>query len=339
MKKTLTILIPSRNRPQQVLRALKSLEKLHLDDFVLRVVISDNSDIPYQKMSSPLQLLALRPPSRFVMPLHWDWMIDQVESDYFTILTDRSILLPENFSEALSRIDSADADLIAYSFAGYGIHYFPYFVGGLGYTNSSYDLSSSSIMDDARKSHYWAAFPRALNCIFSARAVRSLKDKFGNVFDGVSPDVNFAFRYLSIFDHFLYLDKPVFLSVSSNDSNGRASLRGEMTELQTWALNESKMRLSRFDGLPNIADLPLAINSISHEMADIHGLDGFSLDCFYDRVEKEKARFEGKSVNGARFLLNKISRPFTVIKSDDFAMSLASTCFNTSHLNKKYIFE
>ncbi|MBK6639288.1 MAG: hypothetical protein IPG34_17490 [Rhodocyclaceae bacterium] len=184
--------------------------------------------------------MVLRPPSRLVMPLHWDWMIDQVESDYFTILTDRSILFTENFSEALSTIDSAGAELIAYSFAGYGIHYFPYFVGGPGYTNSSYVLSSSSIIGDARKSHYWAAFPRALKCIFSTRVVRALKEKFGNVFGGVSPDVNFAFRYLSIFDNFLYLDKPVFLSISSNDSNGRASLRGEMTELQILALTESK---------------------------------------------------------------------------------------------------
>lgn len=339
MKKTITILIPSRNRPQQVFRALKYLEKLRLDDFVLKVVISDNSDIPYGEMASPLQPMVIRPPSRLAMPLHWDWMMGQVESDYFTILTDRSILFPENFSEALSTIESAGADLIAYNFAGYGIHYFPYFVGGMAYTNSSYLLPSSSIMDDAKNSHYWAAFPRALNCIFSASVVRAIKEKYGSVFGGVSPDVNFAFRYLSVFESFLYLDKPVFLSVSSNDSNGRASSRGEMTELQIWALNESKMRLSRFDGLPNIVDLPLTINHIAHEMADVHGLDGFSLDCFYARVEKEKVTFQGKSRNGAGFLLKKIYRPFTVVKSYDLAMTLASACFNTSELSKKYLFE
>lgn len=339
MKKTLTILIPSRNRLELLLRALQSIEKVKLADVYLNVVVSDNSDTPYQEIVSTLPLRIIRPPSRLPMPQHWDWMLNQVESDYFCVLTDRSLIFPENFAQAFMAFQSANADLISYSFAGYSDHYSPYFVGGLGYSNKSYLLTSNSIMEDARKSHYWAAFPRALNCIFSSRVVSALREKYGCVFGGCSPDINFAFKYLSVFEDFIYLDKPVFLSIGINHSNGRAFLKGQNTELSTWALRESPWQISKIESLPSIADVPSAINYISHEMADVCGLAGFSFERFYDQIEKERMTDKILSKKQLHSFAKKISRPFTIVRSYQFAMTLASTCFNTSGLKKKYIFE
>ena len=339
MKKVLTVLIPSRNRLELLQRALQSVEKVQLDDICLNVVISDNSDTPYQSIVSTLPLRIIRPPSRLPMPQHWDWMLNQVESDYYCILTDRSLLFPENFTQALKKLCSENVDLISYSFAGYSDHYFPYFVGGLGYSNTSNLITSASIMEEALKSHYWSAFPRALNCIFSSGVVSALKDKFGCVFGGVSPDVNFAFKYLSIFDNFIYFDKPVFLSTGTNLSTGRAGLKGQSTELIIWALRESPWQINKIESLPSLVDTPLAINGIAHEMADVCGLEGFSFVNFYDRIEKEKIAIKIPSNKNIYYFAKKIARPFTVVKSYEFAMTLASTCFNTSRLKKKFIFE
>jgi hypothetical protein len=339
MNKILTVLIPSRNRFELLQRTLQSIEKVQLDDVCLNVVISDNSDTPYQSIVSTLPLRIIRPPSRLSMSQHWDWMINQVKSDYYCILTDRSLLFPENFTQALKTLRSENTGLISYSFAGYSDHYFPYFVGGLGYSNTSNLLTSVSIMEDARKSHYWAAFPRALNCIFSTGVVSTLKDKFGCVFGGVAPDVNFAFKYLSLFDNFIYLDKPVFLSIGINHSNGRAMLKGQNTELSTWVLRESPWQINKIEPLPSIADVPFPINYTSHEMADVCGLDGFSFVDFYDRIEKEKITSKILSNKNISSFAKKIARPFTAVKSYELAMTLASTCFNTSRLKKKFIFE
>jgi hypothetical protein len=338
MLKTLTILIPSRNRLDLLKLVLKSIEKIQFDDILLSVVVSDNSDIPYQLIQSTLPLRIIRPSTRLPMPQHWEWMISQVKSDYYCILTDRSLLFPKNFTHALSALKTQNLELISYSFAGYGDHYFPYFVGGLGYSNSSNIMKSSLIMQDAHKSHYWAAFPRALNCIFSSCVVTELKSKYGCIFGGVSPDVNFAFKYLSVFEDFIYLDMPVFLSVGVNYSNGRSGLKGENTELMNFALRDSPWQINENNVLPSIASVPFAINYISHEMADVCGLEGFSFEDFYSRIEKEKHK-NLSIINNFKYLRKKINRPFTLLKSYEFAMALAANCFNVNELNKNYIFE
>lgn len=339
MNKVLTILVPSRNRLELLKRALRSIEKIQLDDICLNIVISDNSDIPYQSLVSTQPLRIIRPSYRLPMPQHWDWMLNQVKSDYYSILTDRSLLFPENFTQALKTLRSENASLISYSYAGYSDHYFPYFVGGLRYSNKSYLLTSSSIMEEARKSYYWAAFPRALNCIFTSSVASAIRDEFGCVFGGLSPDINFAFKYLSTFDNFIYLDKPVFLSTGTNLSNGRAGLKGQSTELSSWALRESPWNIDKIRALPSFAKTQAAINGISHEMADVCGLDGFSFINLYERIEKEKITSKVLSDKSISSFAKKIARPFTVVKSYEFAMTLASNCFNTSHLKRKYIFE
>jgi hypothetical protein len=139
--KTVTIMIPSRNRFELLKSVLKFVTQINSVEFNLNVIISDNSDIPYSDFAAHNSTRIIRAPERLLMPQHWEWMISQVESDYYCILTDRSLVLPDNFSKAVSTLIKSESELISYSFAGYSDHYFPYFVGGMGYTNKCYNLN------------------------------------------------------------------------------------------------------------------------------------------------------------------------------------------------------
>jgi glycosyltransferase involved in cell wall biosynthesis len=339
MMKKLSILIPTRNRLKLLKNTLKFIENIKLKNIYIKVVISDNSDIEYEKIYSTLDIKIIRPPSCLAMPLHWEWMLTQVESDFYCILTDRSLLFEENFTEAMMVLESNTKELISYSYAGYSDHLFPFFVGGLGYSNTNRIISSESILSEAKMSHYWAAFPRALNCIFTHQVVTVLRVKYGNVFGGVAPDINFAFKYLSSFDDFLFLDKPVFLSVGMTYSQGRKTLKGESTDLTKWAINNSPWEESKIKTLPTFSEVTTPINCITHEMADVHGLDGFSFDHFYNKISEEKSNHSQYSFLNIISIIKKIARPFTIVKSYKFAIFLASTCFNKTEMKKTYIFK
>ena len=78
MKATIAVLIPTRNRPELAVDAVRSL----LDqDCALDIYVSDNSTDP-----EPLREFArteprvhyLRPQTELSMPQHWDWAMRQM---------------------------------------------------------------------------------------------------------------------------------------------------------------------------------------------------------------------------------------------------------------------
>ncbi len=88
--KKLTILIPSRNRPEKVeLQARIILERTKSYQEFVQVVISDNSDTPLERVNFDERIKIIRAPERFsTFEEHFFWAIKKLNSEFVWTLGD-----------------------------------------------------------------------------------------------------------------------------------------------------------------------------------------------------------------------------------------------------------
>jgi hypothetical protein len=114
----LTVLIPTRNRPDkaalQINNLLKILENLQRSDY--QIVVSDNSDVPLELSRFEDSISVIRSKNRFrTFEEHFFWAIHQVDGEYIWTLGDDDTPIAETVLQLVKIIKNNSFDILVFN--------------------------------------------------------------------------------------------------------------------------------------------------------------------------------------------------------------------------------
>jgi len=234
MTATIAALIPTRNRADLAIAAVRSL----LDqDCPIEVFVSDNStsaDDLREFCLGQEQVHYLRPPAELSMPEHWDWALNQVldrsQATHITLHYDRKVSKPGEWG-ALRAIASRRPDLlITFSADFVTIDPPPRRLWQPPWTGKLYSVTTArtaALVAAARINDMGQALPILSNCLIPRTILIRMAQRFGDICNGTSGDAPFLCRYLTLDDRYLHYDRPIGIGYAPQRSAGFGYLRGE----------------------------------------------------------------------------------------------------------------
>jgi hypothetical protein len=245
MTATIAALIPTRNRADLAIAAVRSL----LDqNCPIEIFVSDNSTADEGLREFCLgqtNVHYLRPPADLSMPAHWDWALNQVlersQATHITLHYDRKLSKPREWG-ALQAIASARPDLlITFSADFVTIDPPPRRLWQPPWTGKLYSVTTArtaELVAAARINDMGQVLPILSNCLIPRTILTRMAQQFGNICNGNSGDAPFFCRYLTLDDRYLHYDRPIGIGYAPQRSAGFGYLRGEGGDfpdyLKTW---------------------------------------------------------------------------------------------------------
>lgn len=234
MTATIAALIPTRNRADLAIAAVRSL----LDqDCPIEIFVSDNSTSADGLRDFCLgrkQVHYLRPPAELSMPEHWDWALSQVldrsQATHITLHYDRKVSKPREWG-ALRAIASRRPDpLITFTADFVTVDPPPRRLWQPPWTGKLYSVTTgrtAALVAAARINDMGQALPILSNCLIPRAILIRMAQRFGNICNGTSGDAPFLCRYLTLDDRYLHYDRPIGIGYAPQRSAGFGYLRGE----------------------------------------------------------------------------------------------------------------
>lgn len=234
--KDLAVVIPTRNRVDLAINAVKSV--LSQEDCHLKLIISDNSTEVEQsallekfcKSLDDERVLYIRPSQPLPMTQHWDWAMRQTiqltQSSHFIYLTDRMIFKPHALNEIEDIALRYPDKTISYYYDSVNDYKTPVKLFQSKWTGKVLDIKSEYFFARASDSIFPSIIPRMLNSCVPRIVMEKICEKYGTYFSSVSPDYNFAFSGLTVVPSIFYYDKPLLINYAIGKSNGESTLRG-----------------------------------------------------------------------------------------------------------------
>lgn len=240
-KDSLVIIIPSRNRADLAINAVRSVVP-QMKNLQIRLVVSDNSTDAEQ--SSRLegfcrglkhaQIDYLKPPEPLSMTRHYEWILQRslkhLEAGYFSILTDRMVFRPEALAEVVALSVQNPGAVVTYNHDRVVDHIELIRLEQEVWSGEVRRIETRHLLELARKSRLHACFPRLMNCVVPREVLQRIAGRFGSICASSAPDFSFCFRALEILDDIVYYDKSVLLHYALNRSNGFSFSRGVRTK-------------------------------------------------------------------------------------------------------------
>ncbi len=223
-----TIVVPTRNRTEQLACTLTGLAELNHENY--EIMVSDNSSPEAAAQNKEVvDHLLSQTPHRYVMPPsqldmvdHWNFAVEHASGDYIGIVTDRLTLQSDTLKAVEHVIDQEAVECVSYrntTVVPKESHWT--FKDPL--KESIYSVEKSQkILELFSRSKLTKICPRFLNSFCSRTVVNEIKAAYGTVFGGIAPDYGFCFRYLSLLDRFGNLSAPYLIDHSPSVSNGMA---------------------------------------------------------------------------------------------------------------------
>ncbi|MBF9031652.1 hypothetical protein HKCCE3408_14725 [Rhodobacterales bacterium HKCCE3408] len=254
---------------------LAGLSVLRHGDY--EIVVSDNSDDDTSSVNQKTAAETLENvPHRYVRPErvlgmsdHWKFAVSQAKGNFIGITTDRMTLLPDS----LSIIDAAIAERQSTCICFPALSLTP----GVKNLNSLMPktpieietVNSRDILEKFARGSLTKRCPRFLNSFTSSSLLFEIDQRFGGIFDGISPDYAFLFRLLETSPVFDHLEAPILIDHSPHVSNGVAWTRNVPNKASQdfgRRLLEGHETLLRFGPIPyDVRLLPNVIRE--HEIA------------------------------------------------------------------------
>jgi len=237
---SVAILIPTRNRADLAIDAIRSLLAI-ADPRLVHVIVSNNSSEPehvrrladYCQSSADKRLIHVRPLRTLSMAEHWDWAIGealaQSPATHLALHYDRRVSKPSLsllFDVAARRPDLPVTYLIDHVHEWQG----RFFVHRMKWSDGVYEIRTSRALELASQgllTDLWQAFPVLVNCVTPRSVLERVRGHFGNFCVSSSPESCFGFRFSAIAETYLHFDRPLGIHYGSGRSNGLGLLRGE----------------------------------------------------------------------------------------------------------------
>jgi hypothetical protein len=228
-----TIAIPSKNRPDRVRDALRSLVEQTFAD--VEIVVCDNSDEQEADQTAAvvgkfddLRVRYVRTNGRLSMPDNWERAIEDAGGEYVGILTDRSVLRRDALEVAHREIDATGAQVVNWFNDLYGRD-----SSGRQYkrrpcTFKRYQHSPETIIDYFLRGHPKYSnkvIPKLMTSVCHRSILQAMRDSpIGRCCPPVAPDFTSGFQMLAHCEWILTLDESMY--VSSGTGNGASFRRG-----------------------------------------------------------------------------------------------------------------
>ncbi len=233
------VVIPTRNRAELAMNAIGSVLSQPVDD--VQLMISDNSTSERDRaaLASFCERLAdprvryATPPQPLSMSKHWDWALAQAMSFYnashFAYLTDRMMFKPGHLKRITDLARRYPEKIISYNHDRIVDYPRPIRVEQYPSTGKLFEIDCLHLSYIYSQAVPQVCLPRMLNCIVPREALEAVRERFGDVFSSISPDFNFGFRCLEIFETVLFYDCSAIFHYGLERSNGASVTRGELT--------------------------------------------------------------------------------------------------------------
>jgi glycosyltransferase involved in cell wall biosynthesis len=114
---TLSILIPTRNRPKELTSLVSIIKKCQTNR--IEFIVSDNSDKVFEINNDP-SIKLLRPKRILNMTDNWNFLLAHATGKYITFLGDDDAFIPTELLKLTSFANSCSSDIIWTNSAGYG---------------------------------------------------------------------------------------------------------------------------------------------------------------------------------------------------------------------------
>jgi len=227
----LTILIPSRNRADFAINAVKSVLD-YIEDCNLKIVISDNSSTNSrseqlkdfcESLNNP-DIKYIRPDKELAMTVHWNWAmtkaIELFDTNHYTILSDRMVFKKDVMPDLIEIIKSYPNELISFIQDGVVDIKYPITYYNTECTEKIYQVDCNYLLELASKYQTKEFFPRQINSIMPISLINKMKKTFGQLFDSFVVDYEFCFKALYLLNTFVYYDKGILIHYGMSVSNG-----------------------------------------------------------------------------------------------------------------------
>jgi len=275
---SVAIVIPTRNRADLAIEAIRSLQAI-ADDRLTQIIVSNNSSDPahvrrladFCERSADERLLHLRPPGPLGMAEHWDWAIERAleatEATHLGLHYDRRVSKPE-----LTMLFDAAGERpeVPITYRIDLVHPAPerFFVYQMQWTGGLYEVRTERALELASRgllTDLWQAFPVLVNCLTPRSVLEKVRTRFGSFCASTSPESCFGFRYCAVAKSYLHFDVPLGIHYGSARSNGMGYLRGDGSGAFA---DFTRLRGDRpwLDSAP-LPGLSLGQNSFYHEYA------------------------------------------------------------------------
>jgi glycosyltransferase involved in cell wall biosynthesis len=326
------VVIPTRNRASLAINAIRSI--LDQDHDEVSVLVSDNSTNPVEaeqlsqfcRKLKDVRLRYLRAPEPLPMTRHWNWAMEQAlqlyDASHVTYLTDRMVFRPGDVKNIANIARSYPGFVISYNHDYIADDALPIRVYQNPWTGKLFEIPSSALLLLTSKAILSPpALPRMLNCVVPRTIITAIRERFGNVFDSISPDFSFCYRCLDQVDTIIYHDKSPLVHYALDRSNG-ASLSSGVSSPDNvdFLSNLGETALNASSPIPAIRTVG---NAIFHEYCVVQRETGSSKfpeidqDRYLDLLAQEVERIRNPEIRGQmqRILVNQGLGRGSVVRS------------------------
>jgi hypothetical protein len=162
---------------------------------------------------------------------HWEWAVAQAladpEVERVGILTDRMVFRTGMLAPVVDAARGAPDTLVSYTLDRVNDWLSPPVLEQYEWSGHVLDIDSAHLLRlAAERAVLPGCLPRMLNCVVPRRVLDAVKERFGSVFESVSPDFAFAFRSLVLLDSIRFLDASCVVGYAIDRSNGASIERG-----------------------------------------------------------------------------------------------------------------
>lgn len=239
MSTSIAIVIPTRNRADLAIDAIRSL--LAFADSRLHVVVSNNSSEAEQvrqlaelcERAADPRLVHVRPPRSLPMAEHWDWAVhqalDRTDATHVGLHYDRRVSKP-----ALHRLLDLTAQWPELAITYYLDAVYPaasrFYVHQMPWSGGLYEIRTARALQLASRgmlTDRWQAFPVLVNCVTPRSTFERIRRRFGDICTSTTPDAAFGLRLCALDERYLHFDMALGIHYAYKRSNGLAYLRGD----------------------------------------------------------------------------------------------------------------
>ncbi len=223
-----SIAIPSKNRPDRLAQAVRSV--LNQTDQDFEVVVCDNSDereaeaiAETARAFGDPRIVYVRTSGRLSMPDNWERAVAECRGQYVGILTDRSILYPFALQRARREIEGTGTDVVGWFGDSYGRG-----PSGRDYrrrtrSGRSWVVQSREILDyfvHGHPKHASKRLPKLMTSVCARSVIDRVRSSpLGRICPPVCPDYTSGYLMLAHTDRIVLVDDALFISVGSGNGS------------------------------------------------------------------------------------------------------------------------
>jgi glycosyltransferase involved in cell wall biosynthesis len=354
--KSLTIVIPTRERCDTLLYSIKTCVAQNYENLSILIVdnFSQDDTAEVVKSISDRRIQYVNSGRRLSMSANWEFALSHVKSDYVMFLGDDDGVLPGAVSDLMSLVNNIEpADAITWPSVEYG---WPSCQNQnlcnamvIPLTDGIETRHSADVLSDVinfRRPYNELPFIYKglvkIDVVIKLRAASG-----GTLFHSMIPDIYFGISSCAVIGHYLHSFRPYTLNGASSHSNGTASFSGaEVKAAELKFLSEDNIPFH--PSLPFCPSIPILITeSLIQARTRLPGLNKYSvnMDTTVKAAITQIARSEANTFSSVVDALNIISQknqlqPETIqaiAACSNRPIFSAKRIYGTDIINKRYI--